>query len=200
MKCHTRFLCAVLSLFVAVPTASAQVNLDHISARAGIIDDPWSPPGQTQAHFLPGVEAGGMFILPYINWGLSWGYWSEGITQALPFPDNITYSNEAHIFAARVAFLPRVVDAHFPIPIDLFGGVAVHLGRSTYIGGTDMSGNRGVSSTTQTTTGIVGLRLIFSVISPFSLDVEALQFIPFSTSDNIQKGRREYTLGIVAAI
>lgn len=141
-----------------------------------------------------------MFILPYVNWGLSWGYWSDGITQTLPFPDNITYSHKAHILAARFAFLPQMLESHFPIPIELFAGVGIHLSRSAYIGGTDFSGNRGVTSTSQSTTGTAGLRLTFPVFSPFSLDVEVLQFIPFSNSDSIQKGRREYTLGIMAAI
>lgn len=191
--------CQYVSLFLLVASlpAVAQVNLDHVSVRAGIINDPWFP---SESRFFPEVEAGGRFILPYFNWGLSWGYWSQGITQTLPFTDNPTYSQEAHILAARVAFNPQALDNHFPIPIDLFGGVAVHLSRTTYIGGTDMSGNRGESSSSQSTTGIIGLRLTFSVISPFSLDGEVLQFIPFSNSDSIQKGRREPKLGIMATI
>ncbi len=199
-KNQTRFLCVLLSFFAAGPSASAQVNLNHVSARAGIINDPWSPYGQATSHFLPGVEAGGMFILPYFNWGLSWSYWSDGITQVLPFADFITYSHKAHILSARIAFLPQMLDGHFPIPIDLLGGIAVHLSRASYIGGTGISGNRGESSNSQSATAIIGLRLTFSVISPFSVDCEALQFIPFSNSDSIQKGRREYTLGIMVAI
>ena len=199
-KCPMRILYVSLFLLVAGPPALAQVNLDHVSVRAGIINDPWSPSGQDQSRFFPEVEAGGRFILPYINWGLSWGYWSEGITQTLPFPDYITYSQEAHILGARFAFYPQMLDNHFPIPIDVFGGVAVHLSRTTYIGGTGMSGNRGESSTSQSTTGIIGVRLTFSVISPFSLDGEVLQFIPFANPGDMQKGRREFKLGILAAI
>ena len=146
------------------------------------------------------MEGGGKFILPYFNRGLSWGYWSEGITQILLYADYVTYSREAHILAARFAFKPQVLDNHFPVPIDLFMGVAEHLSRITYIGGIGLSGNRGESSTSHSTTAIFGLRLTFSVVSPFSMDAEALQFIPFSNSDSIQEGRREFKLGILAII
>jgi hypothetical protein len=200
MRFPMRILYVSLFVLVAGPSALAQVNLDHVSVRAGVIADPWSPTSGHQWRFYPEVELGGKFILPYFNWGLSWGYWSQGITQILPIKDNPTYSQEAHILAARVAFNPQALDNHFPIPIDLFGGVAVHLSRTTYIGGTDMSGNRGESSTSQSTTGIIGVRLTFSVISPFSLDGEVMQFIPFANPGNMQKGRRELKLGIMATI
>ena len=200
MRCQTRCLYVSSFLLVASLPAVAQVNLDHVSVRAGILNDPWSPPGEDQSRFSPDVEAGGRFILPYINWGLSWGYWFEGITQTLPFPDYITNSQEAHILGARFAFYPQMLDNHFHIPIDLFAGVAEHIGRTTYVGGKDFNGNPGHNHSTQSTTGIIGLRLTFSVISPFSLDGEVLQFIPFSTSDSIQKGRREFKLGIMATI
>lgn len=193
-----RYVCVSLFLLVAGPPAFAQVNLDHISARAGIINDPWSPPGQDQLRFYPEVEAGGTFILPYIDWGFSWGYWSQGITQTLPIMDAITYSQEAHILGARFAFYPQALDNHFPIPIDLFAGVAEHIGRTTYVGGEDFNGNPDQNHSTQSTTGIVGLRLTFPINSRFSLDGEVLQFIPFSNSDNIQKNRREFKLGIMA--
>lgn len=198
MRCQTRFLCVSLSLLVAGPPAFAQVNLDHVSARAGVINDSWSPPGHDQLRFYPEVEAGGTFILPYINWGFSWGYWSQGITETLPIMDNITYSQEAHILAARFALNPQALDNHFPIPIDLFAGVAEHIGRTTYVGGTDFNGNRGQTHSTQSTTGIVGLRFTFPIISRFSLDGEVLQFIPFADSDSIQKNRREFKLGILS--
>jgi hypothetical protein len=196
----TRILTLVIFILCVSPASFSQVNMDHISARAGVIADPWSRTSSHQWRFYPEVEAGGKFILPYFNWGLSWGFWSQGITQTLPITDNPTYSQEAHILAARVAFNPQALDNHFPIPIDLFAGVAVHLSRTNYIGGTDMSGNRGESSSFQSTTGIIGLRLTFSVIYPFSLDGEVLQFIPILASDSIQKGRREFKLGIMATI
>ena len=136
-------LCA--SLYAPVDTF-AQITLSSVTVRAGIIRTQWDNDPIYAKYlwsFYPEIQAGGTFIIPYLSWGLSWGYWTDGIDHTLPVMDMVTYSQSAHIVAARIGFEPTVLTDHLPVVITLFVGAAEHFSKLSYIGGTDFAGNRG---------------------------------------------------------
>jgi hypothetical protein len=195
-------LCASLS---APVVTFAQITLSSVTVRAGIIRTQWDNDPIYAKYlwsFYPEIQAGGTFIIPYLSWGLSWGYWTDGIDHTLPVMDMVTYSQSAHIVAARIGFEPTVLTDHLPVVITLFVGAAEHFSKLSYIGGTDFAGNRGENSTEQLTTGFVGIGASYPVVSRLSLQLEGLQYIPFGDSwhDNAQKNRRAFKFGLAVKL
>lgn len=190
-----------ICIFLSLPAiTAAQISLSSLTARAGIIRTQW-PDGPIFSNhlwsFYPELEAGGAFIVPYLSWGLSWGYWTDGIDQALPVADMVTYSQSSHVMAARIGFHPDLVGNKMPVPLTLFAGVAEHFTSLSYVGGTGLDGNRGQSSKGQSTTGLIGLSLSFPILSHLNLEAEALQYISFGNTwiDNAQKNRQAFKCG-----
>lgn len=192
---------AGILFLIAASCASSQIDLRTATARAGVIENPWNQTiANTQFRFYPEVQLRGQFLLSYLNWGVSWGYWSDGIDRVLPIMDAITYSYKAHIVSFQIAFEPSHLDSHFLIPLDVIAGVAEHLTSITYVGGSDQIDRRGEDRTIQSTTGIFGIRLAIPLGSRFGIEADALQFVPFTQDDQRQSGRREYLAGITITL
>jgi hypothetical protein len=200
MKRHRVFaFLASTVLFIPVSTI-AQVDISSVTARAGVIRTQWndaSPFPDYLWSFYPELEIGGHFMEPYLTWGISWGYWSDGIDRALPVADMVTYSESGHLVAARIGFQPQVLDHHWPVPVKIFAGITGHFMKSKYVGGTDLTGRAGTNSTDQATTAFFGLGLSIPVVPHINLEAEALQFVPFGDRpiDHAQKNRRAFAIG-----
>jgi hypothetical protein len=200
MKSSVMFaLLASAFCFTFVPVL-AQVDMTTLTARAGIIRTQWPDNSQYDDHlwaFYPELEVGGSFIAPYLTWGASWGYWSDGIAHALPVADMITYSQSGHIVAVRFGFRPQILDNRWPLPVTVLAGAAEHFSKNTYVGGRDFTGNRGQNSTDESTTAFVGLGISYPLLTHLNLEGEVLQFIPFGDRaiDTAQKNRRSLKFG-----
>jgi hypothetical protein len=195
-------LCACLSSPVG---ALGRITLSSVTAQAGFIRTQWANDPIYSKHlwsFYPEIQAGGAFMLPYLSWGLSWGYWTDGIDHALPVMDMVTYSQSAHIVAARIGFKPTVFNDHLPVAFTLFAGAAGHFSESSYIGGIDYSGNRGQNHTEKSTTGLVGLGVSYPLVSRLDFQMEGLQYIPFGDTwnDTMQKNRQAFKLGLAVKL
>ena len=198
----TRRLMYGLACVIAfLPVASyAQLDLSSVTLRAGAI------PSQTPNYFEPGyiwsfypeVEVGGHLFAPYLNWGVTWGYWSDGIDQPKPWADFITYARTGHILSARMRFSPQALDAHIPLPITFSVGIAEHLIKTIYVGGTDFVGKRGANSIDQAVSGLLGIGFSIPVSTHLILEAQAVQYIPLGGQpiDRVQSNRRSWTLGV----
>ncbi len=203
VTCMQRFECApllLLTTLLCLSQASSQVDVSTFSVRAGIIRTEWLDNGLADGHlwsFYPEVEVGGRFIMPFLSWGVSWGYWSDGINQALPYADFVTYSRQAHIVSGNIGLRIQSAAPHFPVPLEVFVGASQHFSKVSYIGGTDLAGRAGTGSTQQTTTGLVGVALSVPVIAPLELTAQVFQVIPLGSNalDHLQSGRRAFLLG-----
>ena len=135
---------------------------------------------------------------PYLSWGASWGYWSDGINEPLPVADMVTYAQNGHIISARIGFRPQVLDSHWPIPLLIFAGVAEQFSKTTYVGGFGLSGNKGENSSDQLTIAFFGGGLYFPLTPNVNLGAEALQFIAIGDGPYAfaQKNRRAFTIGV----
>jgi hypothetical protein len=192
-------VCAILACvsFLIPISTLAQVDLSRVTLRAGAIRTQ-SPYEDHLWSFYPEVEVGGHFIAAYLSWGASWGYWSDGIDEPLPFMDMVTYSQKGHILAARLGFWPQLLDNHWPIPITVFVGVARQFTKTTYVGGFGLAGNRGQNSSDQLTMVFVGAGLSVPIVSHLIVEAEALQYVavgdgPFAYA---QKNRRAFKCGV----
>src|SRR5512146_2985313 len=89
------------SLLLLPASAAAQVNVSSVTARLGVIrtlqigtDD-----GGHMWAIYPELQVGGVFFTPSMSWGLSWGYWTDGLDHGFDWVDHVTYSQKGHIFA-----------------------------------------------------------------------------------------------------
>ncbi len=194
------FLIGVLILVLPV-TGNAQVDVSSLTVRLGTIrtlqietDD-----GRHMWALYPELQVGGMFFTTSVSWGLSWGYWTDGLDHTIDWADHVTMSQKGHIFGLRAAFEPEKVAPHWPIPLKIFAGVAEHIIFDQYIGGSSYTGGHLPDSTYYTTTLCGGLSLAFSVSSKLQLEAEAEQFFPISSSayHYAQDDRRNFKLGVV---
>jgi hypothetical protein len=195
-----RVISIAAALLLVSPAVQAQSDTFSVSARAGMIRTLWTQMGETSVPlwaFYPEIRIGGILFVPYLSWGASWGYWSDGVEQALPVMDRITYSQSSHVVAVRIGFHPRILDSRVPIPISVFAGAAEHFIRYEYVGGNSLTGEGGRNSTDQSFTAFVGAGLSFPVLSYLKLEAEAQQFIPFGGGEMNQayKNRRVFTIG-----
>jgi hypothetical protein len=197
---YSRALGILVLVFLLTSMASiAQVDISSVTLRAGSIrtqSADYSGQGYMWS-FYPELEIGGHFFAPSLSWGASWGHWTDGITQTLPIADHVTYSQQGHIVSGRIGLRPQVLDSRWPIPLTIFVGVAQHFTSVTYVGGRDLVGNPGTSSSQHATTGFFGLAISIPVAAQFSLQAEVLQFVAFGDEpiDHAQKNRRAFTLG-----
>jgi hypothetical protein len=181
--------------------AQAQVNLSSVTVRLGAIrtlqtktDD-----GGHLWALYPELQVGGVLFTPSVSWGLSWGYWDDGLNQAINWMDYTTMSQNGHIIALRAAFEPQKADSHAPIPLKIFAGLAEHIIFDHYIGGAGVNGAHLPDSTYYSTTLCAGLSLAFPLSSLLQLEAEAEQFFPFTSGryGDAEKGRRNFKLGVV---
>ena len=178
----------------------AQLDLSTVAVRGGAI------PSQTPNYFEPGnvwsfypeIEIGGHLFAPYLTWGVTWGYWSDGIDQPKPWADFVTYSRSGHILSTRMRFSPRQLAVQFPLPLTLSIGIAEHFVKTTYIGGTDLVGKSGVNATDQAVSGLVGAGLSVPIWTHFTIEGQVVQYIPLGNDDisSDQSGRRSFTVGL----
>jgi hypothetical protein len=195
-----RVISIAAALLLVSPAVQAQLKNFSVSARAGMIRTLWTQMGETSVPlwaFYPEIRIGGIFFVPYLSWGVSWGYWSDGIEKALPVMDMATYSQSSHVAAVRIGFHPRILDSRVPIPISVFAGAAEHFVTYEYIGGTSLTGEGGRNSADQSFSVFFGAGFSFPVLSIMKLEAEAQQFIPFGSGEMNQayKNRRVVTIG-----
>ena len=200
MRLPPCFLAVVTVIILANSPATSQFSLSTLTVRGGILRTI-----QTEGHrwtFYPEIQVGGRLITPWLDWGLSWGYWNDGVESVFPVADYVTYHQAGHIIIFRAGFLPQQALAHWPLPIKLFGGVAEHLQTSTYVGGSDMNGNGGVNSSTRATTLYAGVSFALPLWTALSLEAEAAQFIPvgWGESNTGQKERRDFKIGMMLTL
>jgi hypothetical protein len=210
---------AALATVFCISAAPAQVDVSSISARVGTIRTLWRDNPVYSEHLwslYPELEIGGRFFKPYLSWGASWGYWSDGINEVLPVMDMVTYSQAGYILSLRIGFHPQLADEHWPIPVIVFGGLSHHLIKTTYIGGWDIGARRDQGSSDhyadaplglgvtvphdRVTTAHLGLGVTVPLVEMLSLEAEAQQFVPFGSSegDKAQKDRRAFKVGLQA--
>lgn len=194
----------VISILLYCPPAPSQIDVSSATAKTGLTRTLWTDAGFYSGHlwrFYPELEIGGHFFVPYLTWGVSWSYWSDGIDQVLPVMDMVTYSFRSHVVAVRVGFQPQRLDREWTIPVTIFVGAAEHFIRQKYIGGLGYSGEGGEDSNKKSMTAIVGLGYSIHIVSCVSLLAEGLQFIPLGDDeiDRMQKNRRSFSLGVAVA-
>lgn len=192
------------SLLLLPAPANSQIDVSSVTARLGVIrtlqietDD-----GGHMWSFYPELQAGGVFFTASVSWGLSWGYWTDGLDHGFDWADHVTYSQKGHVFVLRVGFDPQKVAPHWPIPVKIFGGAAEHIIVDRYVAGTDLTGRHGTGATHNTTTLCGGLSFDSSISSRLQLEAEVEQFFPIGSEayDYAQEDRRNFKLGIVVGI
>jgi hypothetical protein len=192
--------------FLSIPmTTFAQITFSTVTARVGVIRTEWPDGPIYSSHlwsFYPELEAGGTFLLPSLSWGLSWGYWTDGIDQPLPVADFVTYSQSSHIIATRIGFRPDLAGNRMPVPLTLFVGVSEHITKLSYVGGTGFDGNRGQTFSEHSAAGFVGLALSYPLFAAIDVQLEGLQYISFGRSwlDRAQKYRQAFKFGLAMTL
>lgn len=205
MKRKFPWLVLSASLVLLPASAAAQVNVSSVTARLGVIrtlQDEIGGGGH-QWSLYPELQLGGQFLTPSLSWGVSWGYWADGVDQTVDnVVDMATYSQRGHIFILRAAFEPQKAAPHWPIPLEIFAGVAKHIIFSRHIGGSDYTGGHIEDATYHSTTPYGGLSLAFPLSAKLQIEAEAAQFFPFKGDAfyDLQKNRRDFKLGIVVNI
>ena len=203
-KTLVSFLSLLLFLFVH-GIASSQIDVSIITARAGFIRTLQTNEPAYSGHiwaFYPEIQVGGRLFKPWLNWGLSWGYWTDGIDCAVPIADNLTFAQTGHIIVLRAGFEPQEADSHWPLPLNIFGGIAEHFQSNTYVGGTGLSGNRGINSSLRVTTLYGGLTVMIPLYQMLHFEAEVAQFIPLGSGDANagQINRRDFKIGVAMEI
>jgi hypothetical protein len=191
-------------LFIPL-NALSQVDISSVTVRLGAIRTLWIDITPYPGHMwsvYPELEIGGQFIVPCLAWGASWGYWSDGIDKAIPIPDMTTESSSSHIVAARIGFQPQRLDNHWPIPVEIFTGVAQHFIKQKHIGGSHYFGEGGNTSSETSATPFAGFGFSIAISTCLRVKAEALQFLPIGGRpiDELQKYRRAITLGVGVAL
>jgi hypothetical protein len=192
---------AVLGNLVSVSTTLAQLSLNSASVNVGTIRTLFPNDSRYtdfQYAFYPEVQVDGDFLASFVGWTVYWGYWSDGLENALPVADMVSYSYSSHIVGARFSFLPAKLLDHWPLPIGIFAGTAHHFIAARYIGGFGLDGNPGHEFTADATTVELGLNAEVQVLGPIGIRGEIQQFIPLRSDyfDRLQKNRRVYKLGL----
>lgn len=192
-------------LLLLPPAATSQIDVSSVTARLGVIrtlQDETYEAGHLWSLY-PELQLGGLFFTKSLTWGVSWGYWTDGLNHEFDnVVDHATFSQKGHIFTLRLAFEPEKVAPHWPIPLKLFAGAAKHIIFSRHIGGTDFTGRHGPDSTYYPTTLYGGLSLAFPFSSKFQFEAEVAQFVPIGDDafHGAQEDRRDFKLGIVVSI
>lgn len=135
---------SLLTLFFAFlcSTVNAQVNLSKVSLDAGIIKNQQYEIGNTRLFtFYPEVQLGGLLYKDYLEWGLNFGYWDDGVKEPFPYADWVTFSYHSYILGTKVMFLPQNAFKSFALPLHLTMGFSYHYVGEKYIGGTDLTGS-----------------------------------------------------------
>jgi hypothetical protein len=137
-------------------------------------------------------------FVSYLYWGVSWGYWSDGIDRALPVTDFVTYSQSGHIISERAGVKIQSLASSFPLPLIVFLGFSEHFVETSYVGGSDGISQPRQASTDLVFAGLVGIRLTIPIASYLEFQAEALQFIPVGENSLsfAQINRRAFSLGL----
>jgi hypothetical protein len=190
----------VTGIFVARPM-TAQIHLSTVSANIGSIrtlfsDHPFYR--DFQYALYPEFQIGGDFLTPSIQWVTYWGFWKDGVANALPVADFVTHSFSSHIVGARFNLLLANVLPHWPQPLGVFTGVAHHFISGTYIGGVGLDGKPGRDYSDGVTTLEIGVNAKVDLFGPIAIRAEAQQFVPLGTKefDRAQKNRRAFKVGL----
>jgi len=199
-----RIIAVLVSVLLGLgSTAFGQFNVNAASANVGTIRTMW--PDQSlfenyQYTLYYEVQIGGQFFAPSLKWVAYWGHWDDGIAKELPVADMVTHSYSSHAVGVRFNVLPAELLAHLPLPIGVFAGGSHEFLSSRYVGGHDYYGRPGNDYTEEVTTLEIGLNVEVEILSPLAIRGEIRQLLPLGDRevDQLQKGRRAYTIGVAA--
>jgi hypothetical protein len=191
----------VIISVIVVRTTTAQIHLNTVSANIGSIRTlfpDYSFYHDFQYSIYPEFQIGGDFLTPSIRWVTYWGFWADGIENALPVADFVTYSYSSHIVGARFNFLLENFLPHVPLPIGIFTGVAHHFISVRYVGGFGFDGKAGHDYSDGVTTFEIGVNGEVDVFDQIAIRAEVQQFVPLGSKefDRAQKNRRAYKVGL----
>jgi len=168
-------------MLVVIPSATfAQIDISRISVELGVVRN-------YQLSFFwdkinsisPGIKLGGKFIEDYFEWDFSISYWDDGVNDLLPITDGFTFSYSSTSLSAAFNYYPEKV----AIPIHFISGLSTRFVNKKYIGGEDMGGNIGKSSSFILYTLDFGAGLNFTITQTIRIRGDVLLFMPFNKKD-----------------
>lgn len=161
----------------------AQVTISKVSIDAGIMNNPQLGMGSVPRFaFYPEAGLGGLLYVNYIEWGVSLGYWGDGVNTPSKIMDQVTYSFNSLILKSDLRFFPANAFEHFRIPVHLITGLSIHGLTREYIGGEDFSGSHLPSQSYNILAFDLGLGLNMKISSIMRLRAESEFYIPLSRS------------------
>jgi len=157
-------------------TAMDKLNVSIVSVDVGLISDFQQP--ESKYSIFPELQIGGLFFTSYLTWGLSWGYWDDGVDKPFPIRDAFTYTYSSHVVGAHVTFFPKKVLIGWIFPIDVNIGVSQHYIDAEYVGGTNLSGLPGKDFTEGSTMVEFGTGTGISVTKSMRLRLGVTSYVP----------------------
>ena len=182
MRCHRVLILVIVALLIFNLPANAQIDISSISVKIGSIGT-----FQTYTPYAsalnPEIEVGGMFLSKYLNWGIYWSYWNDGVNEIL-WLDSPVYNYSSHILGCHISFSLTHLDDNWVIPIEIFAGASEHFIKARCLskgwGETEGDFSKAI------TTGDLGLSLPINIIGPWNILAEAQMFLPFDRNKNDQ--------------
>jgi len=166
---------------IIIPSAAfAQTDISRVSVELGAVRNYQSSFIMDKLYsFSPGIKLGGRFIENYLEWDFSISYWDDGVNDLLPISDGFTFSYSSTILSAALNYYPEKV----AIPIHFISGLSTRFVNRKYIGGEDMGGNIGKSSSFILYTLDFGAGLNFTITKTIRIRGDVLLFMPFNKKD-----------------
>jgi hypothetical protein len=187
--------------FVSLLTASlspSQVSVGFVSAGVGQARSilAFTRTGREYVPY-PEVQLGGQWFAPGFEWSGYWGYWDDGVDE-VRVSDAQVYSTHGHIVGGRLTLVPTRMLKRWPLPVGLIAGVAHHIARYQYVGGSDGLGTPVSNRTESTNTLELGARLFVTLSAAAELRAEGHQYFGIGETElaHAQSGRRSFTFGV----
>lgn len=182
--------------------APAQPDVSYLAVKLGAIrnlqDDDLSA-GKHHSLY-PEVEIGGNLFTASVRWGIYGGVWDDGISEALPVRDYVTYSYHTYIAGARLAYVFTESQSGKPLPLMLgfVTGFSRHYVKASYVAGAGIDGRPGSDFSGEFNTFDFGVQVGIKLFGPLRLLGEVQQFVPINAErDLFNVNRRAYKTGIV---
>jgi hypothetical protein len=110
MRYRRVLLLIIVALVLFNLYAFAQINISSLSMKIGIART-LSDLDDYQYALSPELQIGGVFFTKYLNWGLYWSYWDDGLNKIkITIMDYIAYSYSSHILGCRIFFLQNKLE------------------------------------------------------------------------------------------
>jgi len=164
-----------LTLLVFGSNSFAQITISSLTFKVGAVRNfqnvLWN--NYNIYAFNPELEIGGKFISSYIQWGVNFSYWDDGIDEPLPIPHNETISYSNYSFGLRLITTPNIFKySSNPINLSLVTGLDYNIRNGTIISYI----NEPIPAE-----GFfqpyLGLQLSYKILNEFSIMGEALGYI-----------------------